>query len=159
MQEQTALLLSVSREHMSCVQSLLEAGADPDISSKNKETPLYKGRSCEDKCPHNTKLFRPRRQLSCGLHFAACELENTDMVRLLLSYGATVNHRCSQGWTAFHEAVSRGNTDICETLIRAGASINPPNTYSITPLIVAAQQGRLKALCYLMEKGAAPFQW
>lgn len=126
LQEQTALLLSVSREHMSCVRSLLEAGADPDISSKNKETPLYK----------------------------ACELENADMVRLLLSYGATVNQRCGQGWTALHEAVSRGNTDICEVLIRAGASINPPNTYSVTPLIVAAQQGRMRALCYLVEKGA-----
>lgn len=52
LQEQTALLLSVSREHMSCVQSLLEAGADPDISSKNKETPLYKGRPCEVSTQH-----------------------------------------------------------------------------------------------------------
>lgn len=112
------------------------------------------------KCPHNIVLFRPSSN-SCPVVclFAACELENTDMVRLLLSYGATVNQRCSQGWTAFHEAVSRDNTDICEMLIRAGASINPPNTYSVTPLIVAAQRGRLRALCYLMEKGAAPFQW
>ncbi|XP_074548181.1 ankyrin repeat and SOCS box protein 2-like [Halichoeres trimaculatus] len=126
LQEQTALLLAVSCEHLSCVQCLLEAGADPDISSKNKETPLYK----------------------------ACELENVDMVSLLLSYGAMVNQRCGQGWTALHEAVSRNNTEICEILIRAGAMINPPNTYSITPLIVAAQRGQLRALCYLVDKGA-----
>lgn len=43
LQEQTALLLAVSFQRLSCVQCLLEAGADPDISSKNKETPLYKG--------------------------------------------------------------------------------------------------------------------
>lgn len=43
LQEQTALLLAVSCEHLACVQCLLEAGADPDISSKSKETPLYKG--------------------------------------------------------------------------------------------------------------------
>ncbi|XP_027131042.1 ankyrin repeat and SOCS box protein 2b isoform X1 [Larimichthys crocea] len=126
LQEQTALLLAVSCEHSSCVQCLLEAGADPDISSKNKETPLYK----------------------------ACELENVDMVSLILSYGATVNQRCGQGWTALHEAVSKNNTEICEILIRAGASINPPNTYSITPLIVAAQRGQMRALCYLIGKGA-----
>ncbi|XP_034530867.1 ankyrin repeat and SOCS box protein 2-like isoform X2 [Notolabrus celidotus] len=126
LQEQTALLLSVSCEHLSCVRCLLEAGADPDISSKNKETPLYK----------------------------ACELENVDMVSLLLSYGATVNQRCGQGWTALHEAVSRNNTEICEILIRAGATINPANTYSITPLTVAAQRGQLKTLCYLVGKGA-----
>lgn len=75
------------------------------------------------------------------------------MVSLLLSYGATANQRCGQGWTALHEAVSRNNTKICEMLIRAGAAINPPNTYSITPLIVAAQQGQMRALCYLIEKG------
>ncbi|XP_067471026.1 ankyrin repeat and SOCS box protein 2-like isoform X2 [Thunnus thynnus] len=124
--EQTALLLSVSCEHLSCVRCLLEAGADPDIGSKNKETPLYK----------------------------ACELENVDMVSLILSYGATVNQRCGQGWTALHEAVSRNNTEICEILIKAGAAINPPNTYSITPLIVAAQRGQMRALCYLIGKGA-----
>ncbi|KAK9533652.1 hypothetical protein VZT92_008757 [Zoarces viviparus] len=126
LQEQTALLLAVSCEHLSCVQCLLETGADPDISSKNKETPLYK----------------------------ACELEDMDMVSLLLTHGATVNQRCGQGWTALHEAVSRNNTEICEILIRAGAAINPPNTYSITPLIVAAQRGQMRALCYLIGKGA-----
>ncbi|XP_042356943.1 ankyrin repeat and SOCS box protein 2-like [Plectropomus leopardus] len=126
LQEQTALLLAVSCEHLSSARCILEAGADPDISSKNKETPLYK----------------------------ACELENVDMVSLIMSYGATVNQRCGQGWTALHEAVSRNNTEICEMLIRAGAAINPANTYSITPLIVAAQQGQMRALCYLIEKGA-----
>lgn len=77
------------------------------------------------------------------------------MLSLILSYGATVNQRCGQGWTALHEAVSRDNTEICEILIRAGATINPPNTYSITPLTVAAQQGQMRALCYLVDKGTS----
>lgn len=85
----------------------------------------------------------------------ACELENVDMVSLILSYGATVNQRCGQGWTALHEAVARSNTEICEMLIRAGASINPPNTYSIAPLIVAAQRGQMRALSYLIERGTS----
>ncbi|XP_071222071.1 ankyrin repeat and SOCS box protein 2-like isoform X2 [Salvelinus alpinus] len=126
LQEQTALLLSVSGQHLSCVQCLLQAGADPDISCKNKETPLYK----------------------------ACERENVEIVSLILSFGATVNQRCNRGWTALHEAVCRDNMEICEMLVRAGATINPPNTYSITPLIVAVQQGRVEALRYLIRKGA-----
>uniref|UniRef100_A0A1A8HS97 Ankyrin repeat and SOCS box-containing 2b n=2 Tax=Nothobranchius kuhntae TaxID=321403 RepID=A0A1A8HS97_NOTKU len=126
LQEQTALLLAVTREHMPCVQFLLESGADPDICSNNKDTPLYR----------------------------ACELEKVDMVGILLSFGATVNQRCGQGWTALHEAVSRDNTEICETLIRAGATINPPNTYSIAPLTLAAQRGLMRTLSYLIDKGA-----
>ncbi|XP_061751148.1 ankyrin repeat and SOCS box protein 2-like isoform X3 [Nerophis ophidion] len=105
LQEETALLLAVSGEHLSCVTCLLESGADPDISGKNKETPLY----------------------------AACRLDNVDIVSLLLSFGATVNQRCAQD---------------------AGAKINPSNTYSVTPLIVAAQLGRLKVASYLIGKGA-----
>ncbi|XP_051942769.1 ankyrin repeat and SOCS box protein 2-like isoform X1 [Hippocampus zosterae] len=126
LQEQTGLLLAVSSEHLSCVKCLLESGADPDISSKNKATPLY----------------------------TACRLDNMDMVSLILSFGASVNQRCAQGWTALHEAVSRNNIATCDILVGAGATINPSNTYSITPLIVAAQMGRLEALKYLIGKGA-----
>ncbi|XP_061698886.1 ankyrin repeat and SOCS box protein 2-like isoform X4 [Syngnathoides biaculeatus] len=126
LQEQTGLLLAASGDHLLCVKCLLEAGADPDICNKNKETPLY----------------------------TACRLDNSDMVRLILSFGASVNQRCAQGWTALHEAVSRNNTTLCDILVGAGATINPSNTYSITPLIVAAWLGRLKALNYLIGKGA-----
>uniref|UniRef100_A0AAV2JGW7 SOCS box domain-containing protein n=1 Tax=Knipowitschia caucasica TaxID=637954 RepID=A0AAV2JGW7_KNICA len=126
LQEQTALFLAVSCEHLSCVQCLLQSGADPDIGNKYKETPLFK----------------------------ACKLQNVDMVSLLLSYGATVNQRCSQEWTALLEAVAWGHIEICEMLLKAGALINPPNTYSISPLNVAANKGHLRALCFLITKGA-----
>lgn len=43
LEEQTALLIAVWFKHPSCVQCLLEAGADPNICNKDKETPLYKG--------------------------------------------------------------------------------------------------------------------
>ncbi|XP_028994098.1 ankyrin repeat and SOCS box protein 2-like [Betta splendens] len=126
LQEQTALLLAVSAQHLPCVQCLLEAGADPDISSKNKETPLYK----------------------------ACELQNLPALGLLLAHGATVNQRCARGWTALHEAVSRGNTAACDMLIGAGATLNPANTYCVAPLSVAARRGRAPALRYLLDRGA-----
>lgn len=61
LQEQTALLLAVSCEHLSCARCLLEGGADPDISSKNKETPLYKGQwwSPQRKRPHKSEHASP----------------------------------------------------------------------------------------------------
>ncbi|KAJ8288917.1 hypothetical protein COCON_G00015760 [Conger conger] len=124
--EQTALLLAVARENTACVQYLLEKGADPEIASKNKDTPLYK----------------------------ACEMENVEIVALILKFGGGVNQRCIQGWTALHEAVCRNNIEICKMLVAAGATVNPPDMYGITPLFVAAQSGRVEALCFLIENGA-----
>lgn len=43
LQEETALYLATCRGHLDCLQSLLQAGAEPDISNKSRETPLYKG--------------------------------------------------------------------------------------------------------------------
>lgn len=43
LQEETALYLATCRGHLSCLQSLLQAGAEPDIANKSRETPLYKG--------------------------------------------------------------------------------------------------------------------
>lgn len=43
LQEETALYLATCRGHLDCLRSLLQAGAEPDISNKSRETPLYKG--------------------------------------------------------------------------------------------------------------------
>ncbi|XP_030645152.1 ankyrin repeat and SOCS box protein 2-like [Chanos chanos] len=124
--EQTALLLAVDGKHLACVRTLLENGADPDISNKNKVTPLYK----------------------------ACEWGSLELVQLILAFGGSVNQRCKRGWTALHETVSQDNTELSEALLQAGAIIDPANSHGITPLIVAAQQGRAKAVDLLITKGA-----
>jgi len=41
---ETPLLVATSRDHLGCVQVLLENGAEPDIANYDKETPLYKGK-------------------------------------------------------------------------------------------------------------------
>ncbi|XP_056620673.1 ankyrin repeat and SOCS box protein 2 [Triplophysa dalaica] len=126
LKDQTALLLAVSRDHLTCAESLLEKGADPDITNKERETPLYK----------------------------ACERENPEMVVMLLKYSAAVNKNCIQGWTALHEAVCRNNVEICEILVKAGAKVSIPNMYGITPIFVAAQSGKVDALRFLLKNGA-----
>ncbi|XP_029705437.1 ankyrin repeat and SOCS box protein 2-like isoform X2 [Takifugu rubripes] len=123
---ETALMVAVSQEHVPCVQVLLENGADPDISNREKETPLYK----------------------------ACERNNTAMVAALLNHGAVVNTRCLLGWTALQEAVCRNNVEVCEMLLRAGAKLSLTNIYGISPLFTAAQSGQLAALRFLLKHGA-----
>lgn len=75
------------------------------------------------------------------------------MVALLLKHSTAVNKGCIQGWTALHEAVCRNNVEICEILVKAGAKVNIPNMYGITPIFVAAQSGKVDALRFLLKNG------
>uniref|UniRef100_A0A3B4ARI2 SOCS box domain-containing protein n=1 Tax=Periophthalmus magnuspinnatus TaxID=409849 RepID=A0A3B4ARI2_9GOBI len=120
---ESALLVAVQRDNLDCALILLENGADPDSMNSDKETPLYK----------------------------ACERCNPAMVATLLN--AAVNLHCIQGWTALQEAVVRNSVEICEMLISAGAKINIPNMYGISPMFTAAQTGSMDALCFLIKHG------
>ncbi|XP_062493599.1 ankyrin repeat and SOCS box protein 2 isoform X2 [Pezoporus occidentalis] len=124
--EETALYLATSRGNLDCLLTLLQAGAEPDISNKARETPLYK----------------------------ACECKNAEAARLLVQYNADTNHRCNRGWTALHEAVSRNDLEIIDILVKGGAKIESANAYGITSLFVAAESGQLEALRYLAKCGA-----
>lgn len=84
---------------------------------------------------------------------SACEKESTDIVRVILVFGGSVNQRCHLGWTALHEAVRRGNTQLCEALLQAGAAVDATNVYGITPLIEAARHGKTEIVNYLISKG------
>uniref|UniRef100_A0A4W5RGH7 Ankyrin repeat and SOCS box containing 2b n=1 Tax=Hucho hucho TaxID=62062 RepID=A0A4W5RGH7_9TELE len=141
LQEQAALLLSVSGQQLSCVQCLLQAGPDPDISSKNKETRLYKG----------TAPYVPQ------------------MVSLILSFGATVNQRCNRGWTALHEELCRDNIEIwyflyfiripiscCKSIFSkvtfsSGADINMQKCDGATALYEASKNGHREIVELLLS--------
>uniref|UniRef100_A0A3Q2Z7F6 Ankyrin repeat and SOCS box containing 2b n=1 Tax=Hippocampus comes TaxID=109280 RepID=A0A3Q2Z7F6_HIPCM len=138
LQEQTGLLLAVSSEHLSCVKCLLESGADPDISSKNKATPLYTGRVV----PLFVKQFYHNRSS------AACRLDNMDMVSLILSFGASVNQRCAQGWTALHEAV------VFFSFGSLGADVNMQTCDGVTALHEASKNGHKEIVAVLLSKNA-----
>ncbi|XP_072218646.1 ankyrin repeat and SOCS box protein 2-like isoform X1 [Leuresthes tenuis] len=123
---ETPLLVATSRDHLGCVQVLLENGAAPDIANYDKETPLYK----------------------------ASEKSNAAIVAGLLNHGAEVNTRCILGWTALQQAVLQNNVEICEMLLKAGANHNLRNMYGISPLFTAAQYGKLATLRFLLKHGA-----
>ncbi|CAG6016249.1 unnamed protein product [Menidia menidia] len=125
---ETPLMVAATGDNLECVQVLLENGAEPDIPSYDKETPLYKGKMNY----RNASLLQ------------ACEKSNAAVVAALLNHGAEVNTRCLQGWTALQEAVLRNNVEICEMLLKAGAKYNLSNMYGITPLFTAAQSGQAR---------------
>ncbi|XP_054871849.1 ankyrin repeat and SOCS box protein 2-like [Amphiprion ocellaris] len=123
---QTALLLAADRRHFSCVEFLLNHGANPNIANKYQETPL----------------------------FAACEHPNEAIVELLLRSGAKVNCASTQGGTALHEACRHGEVKICRMLLDAKADLKTKNIFSIQPFFTAAQHGHPDVLRLLARRGA-----
>jgi len=90
------------------------------------------------------------------LHVAAIKNEIGSVEELLLDSGIDVNCKDHAGWTALHEACSRGHNEIVKALIKAGASVNIPGYENQTALMDAVISNRVETVQILLEAGADP---
>ena len=104
----TPLYSAVSNSKKEIVQTLLEAGADPNQKSKGRFSPLI---SACDK-------YRP----------------NLEIIKLLFEYGADPNVQDYDGSTPLHIAVRNDNSEITELLLTNGADPNIQDNIGNTPL-------------------------
>ena len=78
-------------------------------------------------------------------------------VRALLSERpADVNATEPDGATALHYAANRGNLEIVEALLAAGADAAAANRYGVTPVSLASRSGNALVVERLLEAGADP---
>ena len=82
-------------------------------------------------------------------------------VNTLIAMGANVNqeqagalHGMVPSGTALHVAASAGRTEICESLLRAGANVDAKNGKGATPLLVALSHASIACVPVLLEHGA-----
>jgi ankyrin repeat protein len=80
--------------------------------------------------------------------------ESTEIMKLLLSHGADVNHRNNDGATALHFAAGDGSIERITLLVDAGCDITT-SSESGSPLSWAAGNGRADAIRYLAERGCS----
>jgi len=80
---------------------------------------------------------------------------NKEAVRTLLKQGADVNAALPDGMTALHWAAVRGDAELAEMLLYAGASTKAVTRIgAYTPLHVASREGNANVAKLLLEKGA-----
>lgn len=78
----------------------------------------------------------------------AAETGNTSSVQEALNkskygeYTADINYHNKEDWTPLHFAVSEGNFNIAEMLLKADADVNALTTSKRTPLHIACIRGR-----------------
>jgi ankyrin repeat protein len=82
---------------------------------------------------------------------------DVEAVRSLLRSGVDVNEAQGDGMTALHWAARRGDADMAEILIYAGARLDAGTRLgSYTPLHIATREGKAEVVEVLLEAGADP---
>ena len=86
----------------------------------------------------------------------AVQRGDTAAVLSLLERQVDVNLAQGDGTTALHWAVYVNDADTTALLVRAGASVNAPNNYGVTPLGLASRNGNAAIIEQLVAAGADP---
>ncbi|GIL45586.1 hypothetical protein Vafri_2788 [Volvox africanus] len=125
----TPLHVAAIGGHEAAVRVLLKAGANKDAADDEGKTPMYLAVGNNDK---------------------------TDVVRVLLEANINKDCRTKNGFAIMHSAALKGNDDIIRLLLQAGLDPNPvaPGERAITPLHMAAEQGKAAAIRALAKGGA-----
>ncbi|KAK7071448.1 Protein tanc2, partial [Halocaridina rubra] len=76
---------------------------------------------------------------------------HTEMVALLIEFGADVNQTNSEGVTALGLAAARGHCDVVRLLVQADASLTMKDKQNQTPMVQAAAAGHLNVVGYLLS--------
>ena len=87
----------------------------------------------------------------------AVERGDADVVKVLLSHGADVDQKNSDGWTVLMKASKKGDSKlgIIELLLKHGAQVDLQNNDGESALMVAAQNGQAKLAAKLVREYGA----
>ena len=90
---------------------------------------------------------------NCTPLMLAIENGHTNTVNVLIQYGANVALTDDSGFTALHYAcIDHGSLEVLRYLFENGADVNACS--SVTPLMMAIENGHVSAVTFLTERGA-----
>ena len=157
---ETPLYQAIQRNHLSAAKMLLEAGADPNISTNVHTTPLSwaAAEGSEESIQlllkqAGTELNIPDKSGQTPL-LRAADAGHTKCIRMLLDKDANVKHADNEGRTALSLAAIKGHKVVAKLLLKNDAEINAQDKKGNTPLALAAEKNHDAVVRFLLESGA-----
>ena len=157
---ETPLYQAIQRNHFSAAKMLLEAGADPNISTDVHTTALSwaAAEGSEESIQlllkqAGTELDIPDKSGHTPL-LRAADAGHTKCIRMLLDKGANVKHADNEGRTALSLAAIKGHKVVAKLLLKNDAEINAQDKKGNTPLALAAEKNHDAVVRFLLESGA-----
>jgi len=154
------LSLACTNGNSRMIETLLDAGADPDAALLTGETPLMTAArsgglgavSILLKYGAKVNVAEPIRKQT-ALMWALSE-KHPNVARRLIVHGAKVNASTTLGFTPLHFAVREGDFKSAEMLLNSGADVNAVTKDQLSVLHVATLRGHTKLAVMLLERGA-----
>ncbi|KIE05788.1 hypothetical protein NF27_CT00040 [Candidatus Jidaibacter acanthamoeba] len=159
--EDTALQIATERGNMKMVELLL---AQPNIENdfESLQNALYNGygnvaRKILEHKPELAKMAIDGENPLQSSILTGDKNLISDLIPLLIKYGADVNIRNENGRTPLHLAAHHGLRDACALLLKQeGIIVDAADKKGYTPLHHAASAGKIGCCRILLEKGADP---
>ncbi|XP_067649634.1 uncharacterized protein [Haliotis asinina] len=154
----TALHYAASSDSLEMVSLLLsEDDIDVDVQNKKGETALIKALYCKHEQVAETLIKAQANTLLTDRYgrtsfLIAALVGSVSIVELLLiSDHRCINHCDASGNTALHLAAIRGQADVIKLLLKEGLDIQKGNVDRMTPLHIAATNGRYSIVDTLLS--------
>lgn len=152
----TALMQAALYSDATMMRLLLERGADSNATNKDGATALMWGAGDVEKVrlllEQGARIDVKTALGRTPLLVAATYAGNSAVVRLLLERGGKVNDQDIFHETALTSAAKRGDAELVEVLLAAGADVAAGGR---PPLAWAAEEGNLATVAALLKHGAA----
>ncbi|CAM8961567.1 unnamed protein product [Rhodiola kirilowii] len=150
----TAMHIAAAAGYEHCVALLLEYGANVNIKDLEGNVPIWDA----IRAGHESiiKLLKENgaRPSSGDVGQYACfaaEQNRLDLLKIIVEYGGDVTLPKCSGTTALHTAVSEGNVEMVEFLLKQGAEADKPDIHGWSPRGLAEHQGHEEILNMLQK--------
>ncbi|WP_353285322.1 ankyrin repeat domain-containing protein [Wolbachia endosymbiont (group A) of Beris morrisii] len=147
----TSLYWASWNGNLDAVKYLIGKGASIHAEDKDGKTPLD---IAIDQKHDSVAVYLQQTQLGLNKQLLVAVRGNDfNKVKDLVSKGASVDTKDSDGWTLLHHTARRGYLEVAEFLIEKGADINAEDKYGKKPIQRAAEDNNKNIITLLLSKG------